>query len=104
VASGLLLARKIPTLHPSLAIILTYPAFFSLSCCQVSYGGGDRGTWNRIQNKPNGKETILHSFTGTDGQNPYDTLLQDYKGNLYGTSSVGGSGNGEGVVFEIAAN
>jgi uncharacterized repeat protein (TIGR03803 family) len=63
---------------------------------------GALGTVFRIN--PTGKETILHSFTGTDGQNPYDTLLQDHKGNLYGTSSVGGSGNGEGVVFKIAAN
>jgi uncharacterized repeat protein (TIGR03803 family) len=63
---------------------------------------GALGTVFKIN--PTGKETILHSFTGRDGQNPYDTLLQDHKGNLYGTSSVGGSGNGEGVVFKIAAN
>jgi uncharacterized repeat protein (TIGR03803 family) len=43
--------------------------------------------------------TILHSFAGTDGDQPLaNTVL--YNGNLYGTTLTGGSGGG-GVVFEI---
>jgi uncharacterized repeat protein (TIGR03803 family) len=50
------------------------------------------GTWS---------ETIIHAFKGgSDGGEPLpDRLLFDAKGNLYGTTSVGGIGAG--VVFEI---
>jgi uncharacterized repeat protein (TIGR03803 family) len=45
-------------------------------------------------------ETVLHKFTGgSDGGYPLSTLIFDSKGNLYGTTNVGGSGYG--VVFEI---
>jgi uncharacterized repeat protein (TIGR03803 family) len=43
----------------------------------------------------------LHSFTGADGQNPgYGHLIADASGNLYGTTTSGGT-NGAGVVFEL---
>jgi uncharacterized repeat protein (TIGR03803 family) len=54
-----------------------------------------------------GKETVLHSFTGTggDGANPYDGLVQDAKGNLYGTTEFGGGSSacsgGCGVIFGV---
>jgi uncharacterized repeat protein (TIGR03803 family) len=51
-----------------------------------------------------GKETVLHSFTenGVDGMIPYATLVRDAQGNLYGTTSEGGSGSGsEGTVFKV---
>jgi uncharacterized repeat protein (TIGR03803 family) len=35
-------------------------------------------------------ETILHTFTGSDGQLPNGPLLLDANGNLYGTTSLGG--------------
>src|ERR1019366_3915567 len=46
----------------------------------------------------------LHSFNGPDGLNPYSSLVLDTEGNLYGTTSIGGSGcqsQGCGTVFKI---
>lgn len=51
--------------------------------------------------------SVLHSFTGAaDGANPFDRLIQDRNGNLYGTSEYGGIpggcfGYGCGTVFKI---
>lgn len=58
---------------------------------------------------PEGKETVLHSFTGTggDGANPVAPLIRDATGNLYGTTEYGGlfgdacGGNGCGIVFKL---
>jgi uncharacterized repeat protein (TIGR03803 family) len=46
-------------------------------------------------------ESVLHTFNGANGVNPDASLLLDAAGNLYGTTSAGGSA-GFGVVFEIA--
>lgn len=55
---------------------------------------------------PDGTETILHSFAGgNDGTNPWSAVIIDKAGNLYGTTSLGGtgcSGGGCGVVFRVA--
>jgi len=54
-----------------------------------------------------GKESILHSFAGppSDGEFPsFTTLLMDAKGNLYGVTEQGGSGEcsgGCGVVYKL---
>lgn len=46
--------------------------------------------------------TILHNFTGGgDGSTPYSGLTIDGGGNLYGTTSAGGS-NTVGVVFKLS--
>jgi uncharacterized repeat protein (TIGR03803 family) len=47
-------------------------------------------------------EKILHSFHGgsTDGGNPGGAVIFDAAGNLYGTTSGGGT-NGAGTVFEL---
>jgi uncharacterized repeat protein (TIGR03803 family) len=56
-----------------------------------------------------GKETVLHSFTGTngDGQQPEGvTLVRDSAGNLYGTTPYGGTpvnGLTFGTVFKVSA-
>jgi uncharacterized repeat protein (TIGR03803 family) len=48
-----------------------------------------------------GKETILHTFTGTaDGAVPVGGLVLDPSGNLYGTTTQGGANNA-GVVFKV---
>jgi uncharacterized repeat protein (TIGR03803 family) len=63
---------------------------------------GDYGTVFKLTHSSKGwKQTILHRFTGgSDGEVPYSTLVFDSKGNLYGTTNLGGTSN-YGVVFEI---
>jgi uncharacterized repeat protein (TIGR03803 family) len=49
-----------------------------------------------------GNETVLYSFAGgpTDGCYPYQGLVMDKKGNLYGTTSAGGV-YGWGAVYKL---
>jgi uncharacterized repeat protein (TIGR03803 family) len=54
-------------------------------------------------------ETVLHKFEQDGGVNPYDTLVFDAGGSLYGTTAWGGdlkgcNGGGCGVVFELTPN
>jgi uncharacterized repeat protein (TIGR03803 family) len=46
------------------------------------------------------KETVLHTFRGTDGLAAYGRLISDAAGNLYGTTAFGGT-SGVGIVFEL---
>jgi uncharacterized repeat protein (TIGR03803 family) len=56
----------------------------------------------------NGEGTILHIFTGLTGTVPdgagpyYGSLIRDSKGNLYGTTALGGT-TGGGTIFKLAA-
>ncbi len=45
-------------------------------------------------------QTVIHSFNGTKGQDPYARLIMDSGGSLYGTTELGGA-SGEGVVFKL---
>jgi uncharacterized repeat protein (TIGR03803 family) len=47
-----------------------------------------------------GKETILHTFLGKQGDGPDWGVIRDSKGNLYGTTQYGGAYGG-GVVFKV---
>jgi uncharacterized repeat protein (TIGR03803 family) len=46
-------------------------------------------------------ETLLHTFTCTDGQYPVASMIFDGSGNLYGTTQYGGVYE-KGTVFELA--
>jgi len=45
-------------------------------------------------------ETVLYSFDGPDGANPYGGVILDAAGNLYGTTYDGGA-DGVGTVFKL---
>ena len=50
---------------------------------------------------PDGTETVLYNFSGgADGAQPFSALARDKTGNLYGTTTMGGSANA-GVVFKV---
>jgi uncharacterized repeat protein (TIGR03803 family) len=62
-------------------------------------GAGENGIVFKLDKT--GKETILYTFTGgSDGGQPYNSLVRDSAGNLYGTAATGGSSN-YGTVFEL---
>lgn len=50
-----------------------------------------------------GTVTTIHAFDGTDGDLPYDRVISDSSGNLYGVTHGGGT-LGFGVVFELIKN
>jgi uncharacterized repeat protein (TIGR03803 family) len=78
----------------------------------VAFGGNtscESGCGVVFKLAPDGKETVLHYFTGTsgDGQGPMGGLVLDGSGNLYGTTEQGGNlnncwGHGCGIVFKLA--
>jgi uncharacterized repeat protein (TIGR03803 family) len=67
-------------------------------------GANDFGTVYRLVHA-NGSwnERVLYSFKGArDGSSPISTLVSDAKGNLYGTTSDGGSGCSCGTIFRMS--
>src|SRR5438045_812459 len=51
-----------------------------------------------------GCNSLLHSFQGSDGASPTAGVIVGADGNLYGTTSQGGPGNGSGTggtVFRL---
>jgi uncharacterized repeat protein (TIGR03803 family) len=63
--------------------------------CSAPYGCG-----TVYEISPAGTYTVLHSFGGSDGEDPLGSLTEDTAGNLFGTSNSGGL-YGNGVVFKI---
>jgi uncharacterized repeat protein (TIGR03803 family) len=72
-----------------------------------SGGGAHQDGWVfELTNCSQGCSVIdLHDFSGSDGSGPYGAPVLDANGNLYGTTTSGGTGNcngsGCGVVWEI---
>jgi uncharacterized repeat protein (TIGR03803 family) len=81
-------------------------------CSSFSGGGGGCGTVFQLKLLPGGdrKDVTLHNFNGlVDGAGPAASLLSDASGNLYGTTSYGGSSGClspfavcGGTVFELS--
>jgi uncharacterized repeat protein (TIGR03803 family) len=72
----------------------------------TSRGGGadGQGTVFEVKHNSDGSWStdVLYSFTGgDDGGAPYAGVIFDATGNLYGTTSAGGSSS-QGVVFELS--
>jgi uncharacterized repeat protein (TIGR03803 family) len=67
-----------------------------------SGGAHHQGTVFKLTPSPDGKwiETVLHSFSGSDGSSPTAGLVFDQEGNLYGTTWNGGP-LAAGNVFEL---
>ncbi len=70
-------------------------------------GGTDLPDGTVFEYTAGGTYSILWNFSGSDGGRPMGTLTLDSKGNLYGTTSVGGDlscasdSSGCGTVFEL---
>jgi uncharacterized repeat protein (TIGR03803 family) len=70
----------------------------------TTFEGGVHNFGTIFKLSPEGQETILYSFTGQDeGYNPAAGVVEDASGNLYGTTSDGGSGcdGGCGIVYKL---
>lgn len=67
--------------------------------------GGLYGFGTVFELSPSGSgwtETVLHDFAwGSDGAEPYNGVILDDAGNLYGTTWSGGA-NGGGTIFELS--
>jgi uncharacterized repeat protein (TIGR03803 family) len=74
----------------------------------TTYLGGAHGLGAVFKVNETGKEKVLYSFTGgSDGCSPYPGVILDSEGNLYGVTSLGGSGfcnSGHGVVFKVGTD
>lgn len=71
----------------------------------TTFLGGDPGCacGTVFELLPNGTFSTLHTFVGTDGGNPMGNLIADASGNLYGTTSQGGTGSlAAGTIFRLA--
>ena len=77
--------------------------------CSVSGGSGSVSSGNVTTVAVtclNQGESVLYSFglpAGSDGQDPYASLVMDASGNLYGTTYYGGT-NDTGTVFKITSS
>jgi uncharacterized repeat protein (TIGR03803 family) len=60
---------------------------------------GDFGVVFRISTT--GDLTVLHSFSGSDGDAPRAALARGNDGNFYGTTAFGGTNGDHGTVFQI---
>jgi uncharacterized repeat protein (TIGR03803 family) len=65
-------------------------------------GDGGQSSWGLVYKwSPVSGYSVVHTFNGSDGSDP-NALRQDAAGDLYGTTSGGGT-NGFGTVFKISS-
>jgi uncharacterized repeat protein (TIGR03803 family) len=64
-------------------------------------GTSDKGAIFRLATS--GTLTVVHSFNGTDGENPEGTMIVAANGELYGTTLAGGA-EGRGTLFRISTS
>lgn len=71
----------------------------------TTYYGAPSGVGTVFKLSPNGggtwTETVLHAFEGSDGAYPDGRVVLDGVGNLYGTTTRGGSYDA-GIVFKLS--
>jgi len=70
----------------------------------VTSSGGNSSLGTVYQITPEGTKTVLYNFLGFDagdGSYPAAGLLMDGKGNLYGTTTSGGT-TGNGTIFKVS--
>jgi uncharacterized repeat protein (TIGR03803 family) len=69
----------------------------------TTFAGGTSGKGVVYKLSKSGTETVLYSFAGgtADGAQPWGSLIQDDKGNFYGTTFGGGTSNW-GTVFKLS--
>jgi uncharacterized repeat protein (TIGR03803 family) len=71
----------------------------------TAWHGGANGAGAVFRLTPDGTETVLYSFCSladcADGDGPYNGVIMDRSGNLYGTTISGGTSCGCGTVFEV---
>jgi uncharacterized repeat protein (TIGR03803 family) len=82
---------------------LTWDASGNLYGATEGGGKGNLGVVFQLEHTSSGwKEHVLHNFPAfpTDGDDPDGGLTLDQKGNVYGTTSQGGS-KGNGTVFQL---
>jgi uncharacterized repeat protein (TIGR03803 family) len=76
----------------------------------TTINGGANGAGTVFKLDPSGNETVIYPFPGgANGANPFDGVILDPDGNLYGTAASGGNScsavfAGCGVIFKIDAN
>jgi uncharacterized repeat protein (TIGR03803 family) len=69
----------------------------------TAFSGGSSSNGVVFKLSKSGTETVLHNFAGgsSDGAHPWGGLIQDDKGNFYGTTFGGGSADW-GTVFKLS--
>jgi uncharacterized repeat protein (TIGR03803 family) len=67
----------------------------------MTHRGGIHGAGTLFKMTSAGQGTVLWNFgAGNDGRNPFGNVVVGQDGNLYGTTSAGGT-NGFGIVFRV---
>ena len=65
--------------------------------------GGTCGEGVVFRVMPDGAESVLYNFCGTDGGDPFGSLIVDASGTFYGTTYFGGDNNC-GTVFKLSGS